>query len=54
MQGSQWVEQDRAFVLRVNGFAALPQPGTLLLLLGGLAAIGAVRMRRNGARRVAA
>jgi len=48
LRGSIWTEESRAFVLHVIDVPAIPEPGTLLLLFTGLAAIGAVRMRRLG------
>jgi probable HAF family extracellular repeat protein len=50
VKGSTWVTENRAFVLGVTGVPqAISEPGTLVLLLTGLAAICTVAMRRIGA-----
>jgi hypothetical protein len=48
-RNSVWIQERRAFALDVDSLPAIPEPGIYLMLLSGLIAIGAVRLRRLGA-----
>jgi len=47
-RNSVWIQERRAFLLDVDSIPAIPEPGIYLMLLSGLIAIGAVRLRRLG------